>query len=94
MVFKGNLDIDPRGLIYESYRMEGISIEECRTIFLDWALGTRLGDDMTAHLKTLLAEYGENTDDHPMTVVLREGVEKAQARDGQHRRRGGAMGRR
>ena len=40
MVFKGNLDIDPRGMIFESYNIEGISIEECRTIFLDWALET------------------------------------------------------
>jgi len=38
MVFKGNLSIDPRGLIFESYRIDGITIEECRMIFLDWAL--------------------------------------------------------
>ena len=25
MVFKGNLSIDPRGLIFESYRIDGIS---------------------------------------------------------------------
>ena len=35
MVFKGNLSIDPRGLIFESYRIENITIEECRMIFLD-----------------------------------------------------------
>ncbi|MCP5085491.1 MAG: hypothetical protein GY952_01610 [Rhodobacteraceae bacterium] len=91
MVFKGNLDIDPRGLIYESYRMEGISDEECRTVFLDWALGTPLGADMAANLRTLMDEYGAGTPDHPMTTVLREGLEKAEARMG---RRGGAMGRR
>ena len=45
MVFKGNLDIDPRGLIYEAYRMD-IGPEESRSIFLDWALGTQLGADM------------------------------------------------
>ena len=33
MVFKGNLSIDPRGLIFESYRIDGITIEECRMIF-------------------------------------------------------------
>ena len=38
MVFKGNLSIDPRGMIFESYRIDGITIEECRMIFLDWHL--------------------------------------------------------
>ena len=77
MVFKGNLDIDPRGLIYEAYRMD-IGEQECRSIFLDWALGTQLGADMRAMLEDLLAEYsvGEGAD-HAMSAVLREGLEKA-----------------
>ena len=37
-VVKGDLPIDPRGLIAEAYRMD-IGPEDCRTIFLDWALG-------------------------------------------------------
>ena len=28
---------DPKGLIRESYRMEGIGPAECRSNFLDWA---------------------------------------------------------
>ena len=91
MVFKGNLDIDPRGLIYESYRIDGIVLQECRSIFLDWALGTPLGADMMSDLNALMAEYGVGAPDHPMTTVLREGLEKAAAPKG---RRGGAMGRR
>ncbi len=91
MVFKGNLDIDPRGLIYESYRMQDIGGEQCRTIFLDWALGTPLGADMTANLTALMSEYGESAPEHPMTAVLRQGLEKAGKPKG---RRGGAMGRR
>lgn len=78
MVDKGRLDIDPRGLIFESYRITGIGPEECRSIFLDWALGTQLGADMGAMLSTLLGEYGPANPDHPMTAVLREGLEKAQ----------------
>ena len=76
MVFKGNLDIDPRGLIYEAYRMD-IGPEESRSIFLDWALGTQLGADMRAMLEVLITEYAENAPDHAMTAVLREGLEKA-----------------
>ena len=29
---------DPKGLIREAYRIEGITLGECRSIFLDWAL--------------------------------------------------------
>lgn len=90
MVDKGRLDIDPRGLIFESYRIEGIGSEECRSIFLDWALGTQLGADMRAMLEILLAEYGAANPDHPMTAVLNEGLERAHRPVG---RRGGRLGR-
>ena len=30
--------LDPKGLIRESYRIEGITEGECRSVFLDWAL--------------------------------------------------------
>ncbi len=75
MVFKGNLDIDPRGLIYEAYRLD-IGPEECRSIFLDWAMGTQLGADMSSMLQTLLDEYAGKAPDHAMTQVLREGLQK------------------
>jgi hypothetical protein len=29
---------DPKGLIRESYRIEGITAGECRSILVDWAL--------------------------------------------------------
>ena len=29
---------DPKGLIRESYRIEGITPGECRSVFMDWAL--------------------------------------------------------
>lgn len=91
MATKGKLEIDPRGLIYEAYRIDGISEKECRTIFLDWALNTKLGDDMLAMLQMFIAEYGPGAPDHPMTKVLQEGLDRAAQPVG---RRGGAMGRR
>ena len=36
---KGKLAEDPRGLLYEAYQIDGISLADCKTIFLDWALG-------------------------------------------------------
>ena len=88
MAFKGNLDIDPRGLIYESYRIEGLSVEEARSIFLDWAL-ERAADDMRPQLQTLLDEYEAQNPDHPMTQVIKEGLEHA----GPPKRRGGRLAR-
>ena len=29
---------DHKGLIREAYRIDGITLPECRSIFLDWAL--------------------------------------------------------
>jgi hypothetical protein len=80
---KGDLDIDPRGLIFEAYRMN-IGPEDCRTIFLDWALGRPEGTGR-AEVAALLAHYAPTHPDHPMTAVLREGL--AAPRSPRRRRR-------
>ena len=82
--------IDPRGLIRESYRIDGITLAECRSIFLDWAISVPVGEDSTAHVDALIARHGQGAPDHPMTLVLREALQPAD-RTG---RRGGARGRR
>ena len=58
---------DPKALIYEAYRIEGITKPECRTIFLDWALSLPVGRDTRVDLGTLLARYGMAYPGHPMT---------------------------
>lgn len=89
-VFKGNLKIDPRGMIYEAYRIENIVIEECRMIFLDWAMHTPQGD-MKSYLQELLVEYeAKNAPNHPMTEVIKAGL-KSSIDAG--KRRGGRMAR-
>ena len=74
---------DPKGLMREAYRMEGLGPAECRSIFLDWALG--VSTDPRAAIAAMLERHGAAAPDHPMTRVLREGLEPA-ARGG---RRGG-----
>ena len=76
-------DIDPKFLIAEAYRIEGINASECRSIFLDWALTLTDGMDARAALPLLLEAHG--APDHPMTEVLREGLASMSA----PRRRGG-----
>lgn len=76
-VDKGGLAIDPRGLIFESYRIDGISIEECRSIFFDWALGLPMGDDMAAALRELQTVYADKAPDHPMSGIIADGLTKA-----------------
>ena len=65
---------DPKGLIYESYRIEGITKSECRTIFLDWALSLPMDQDTSTNIRALLVQYGTNAPDHPMSEVMREGL--------------------
>ena len=70
----GDTDIDPKGLIREAYRIDGITPAQCRSIFLDWALSLPAGLDTGPALKTLLARYRADAPDHPMTEVLRGGL--------------------
>lgn len=76
---------DPRGLIYESYQIDGITREECRSIFFDWALGANDGAGSVPHIQELLSIYGDDFPAHPMTDTLKEGLEGAE----KPRRRGG-----
>ena len=77
--------LDPKGLIFEAYRIEGITAGECRTIFLDWALSLPDGQDSRAALEMLIARYGPGAPDHPMTEVMRAGLDGME----HPRRRGG-----
>ncbi|MEH6832725.1 MAG: hypothetical protein V7661_17985 [Sulfitobacter sp.] len=69
---KATLD-DPKGLIFEAYRIDGITKAECRSIFLDWALS--LGADRDTHgaMRALLEIHGSDPA-HPMSEVLAEGL--------------------
>ncbi|MEL6583127.1 MAG: hypothetical protein AAFQ36_04785 [Pseudomonadota bacterium] len=73
MVNNPYLSEDPRGLIHEAYQME-LRAEESREIFLDWALKDAAADSLEA-IKTLLAFYEPRYPEHPMSGVLREGLE-------------------
>lgn len=79
---------DPRGLIGEAYRIEGIGPAECRSIFLDWALGAPA--DPREAIGALLERHRAVEPDHPMTAVLREAL----APPPRAERRGGWRGRR
>lgn len=81
---KGDSD-DPKGLIQEAYRIEGITTSECRSIFLDWALSVPVEQDTGQTLRKLFSHYEDAHPDHPMTAVLREGLNGMAA----PRRRGG-----
>lgn len=79
---------DPKGLIREAYRIDGITLPECRSIFLDWALSLPDGTDPQAAIRALLESYGTAVH-HPMSATLRDGLGPA----GPARRRGGRSGR-
>lgn len=76
---------DPKGLIFEAYRIDGITPSQCRSIFLDWALSLPAGQDTDAVLSDLLERYGTDAPDHPMSDVMRQGLTKIT----NPRRRGG-----
>ena len=79
---------DPKGLIAESFKIDGITYEECRSIFLDWALAVPVDADSQTLITTLLHRHPE--EGHPMRQVLEEGL----AAQNSPKRRGGWKGRR
>jgi len=80
---------DPRGLIQEAYRIDGITASECRSIFLDWALGANIVGDTTQDVQALLVQYADQPNDHPMTQTLIAALAKTDP----PRRRGGRASR-
>ena len=80
---------DPKGLVRESYAIEGITASECRSIFLDWALSLKSGVDLADAARVLIAHYALAEPDHPMSGVLAEGLKTPPV----PARRGGHSGR-
>lgn len=67
---------DPKNLIADSYEIDGITPEECRSVFLDWALSVPMDADHKSLITALIDKHGGDAD-HPMTLVLKEGLEKS-----------------
>jgi hypothetical protein len=82
-------EADPKGLVRESYRIEGISPGECRSIFMDWALSIPVGAPVVDAVRVLIATYALPSPDHPMSAVLQQALVAPEA----PRRRGGRIGR-
>lgn len=96
-------EADPKGLIRESYAIEGISDAECRSIFMDWAMSLPVGKaagpaaakSATAggrtgdQLRVLIAHYALAQPDHPMSQLLNAALLPVAA----PKRRGGRIGR-
>lgn len=82
-------EADPKNLVRESYLIEGITLDQCRSILVDWALSVRHGLSMHDALRAVIAVYATNAPDHPMTAVLHEGLSAPE----EPRRRGGRAAR-
>lgn len=82
-------EADPKGLIRESYRIEGITLGECRSILIDWVLSLADGAETAEAIPVVLAQYGTDAPDHPMTQTLQAGLIQTDA----PKRRGGRLGR-
>ena len=74
---------DPRNLIGDALIMEGLTVEENRSIFFDWAFGLKEPESAPASARALLDIYRtRDTAEHPMIKLLE------QAADGPARKRG------
>ena len=78
-------EADPKGLVRESYRIDGITPGECRSIFMDWALSIPVNATVPDSVRVLIATYAVADPDHPMSAVLHQALTAPDA----PRRRGG-----
>lgn len=74
---------DPKGLIRESFAIDGITDGECRSILIDWALSLGTGVDQAEALRVLIGHHARPA--HPMTALLTAALTPGSA----PRRRGG-----
>lgn len=67
---------DPKGLIEEAYKINGITEGECRSIFFGWVFGIegKGVDELRQLVITLYEHYLTDYPNHPMTRVLAEGL--------------------
>ena len=82
-------EMDSRELFEDSYKIEGITEGECRSIFLDWAIGIPAGQEHKPWLELIHGHYQPKFPEHPMTKVLSESLGQAKHTG----RRGGRSGR-
>ncbi len=82
-------EADPKGLVRESYAIDGITLEECQSIIIDWALSLPVGLSMMDALRALIAHYALDRPDHPMSSVMNDGLTAPET----PRRRGGRAAR-
>ncbi|MDP5360970.1 MAG: hypothetical protein NWP79_02315 [Paracoccaceae bacterium] len=81
---------DPKGLMRDAFAIDGISAPECRSIFLDWALGIPADLNTPDEARKVLAHYAPlHVDGHPMLETLQGALQES----GPARRRGGRQGR-
>ena len=75
-IFKGNINCDEKGLIFEAYNIENIDRSSCRIIFFDWIMSLDPSIDQSDAINELLGAYSKEFPNHPMTKLLIEGIDK------------------
>ena len=68
------MDHDPKKLISESFKIDGITEVECRSIFFGWVLDYNSNFDINNAIKNLYEKYYPLDPEHPMNKVLLEGL--------------------
>ena len=75
-IFKGDVQCDEKGLIFEAYNIENIDSSSCRVIFFDWLISLDQSISQGEAITDLLKAYSSRFPNHPMTELLMEGLKK------------------
>ena len=85
-VFKGDINCDKTGLIFEAYNIKDIDSSSCRIIFFDWLMSLDPSLDQGEAIQELLTNYAPKFPGHPMTELLIAGIDEKKE-IGQRRKR-------
>ena len=72
-IFKGDVNSDEKGLIFEAYNIENIDPSSCRVILFDWLISLDQSINSSHAITELLKVYSSRFPNHPMTKLLIEG---------------------
>ena len=75
-LFKGDIQCDKTGLIFEAYNIKNIDSSSCRIIFFDWLMSLDPSLDQGEAIQELLTNYAPKFPGHPMTNLLITGLDK------------------
>jgi len=65
---------DPKNTFGKAYSMPDLTVEECRTVFLEWVISIE-GENSASYVTAVLEEFSPAYPTHPLTQLLQAALQ-------------------